>query len=134
MERKRAAVTGPADINREGSDTRRQEDRAAPSPLADHRLAPVSSQPCNQGRLSHIARSGFCVLATNVELQGSDGVECRLVPHQSAASVLTPNKRRPLVLERRLRRESTSRTRSHLRFDESAYSWPDFTRAKCQVN
>lgn len=74
MEHKTATVTGPADGNREGSDTQRQEDRAALSMLADYRLAPVSTQPCNQDPLSHIAGSGFCVLAPSVELQCSDGV------------------------------------------------------------
>lgn len=68
----------------------------------------------------------FCVLAPNVKLQGSGGVECCLVAHQRATCVFTPNKRRPLVLERRLRCESTSRTCSHLQLDESANSMVRF--------
>lgn len=126
-------MTNPANINGKGSDTWRQEDHVAPSALANHRLAPAATQPCDQGRMSHMARSVLCS-CSNVQLQGSGGVECRLVPHQSAASVLTPNKRSPLVLKHRLKRESTLRTFSHLRFDESVYTWPDFTQAKCQVN
>lgn len=55
-----AAMTDPANVKRKGSDTRRQEDHVTLSTLADHRLAPASTQPSHQGRLSHITRLVLC--------------------------------------------------------------------------